>query len=126
MNALAPTSPGTTAARALPHAARWLLLAPLAVWLIAFVVAPALILVAYSFSERDELGRELRHRSGRMAAQRRMLRSTIEAADGSRGLFEVHGTDGHPLALDKSMRRVRTFEVEPEAAGIKRASIEAI
>ncbi len=57
MNALAPTSPGTTAARALPHAARWLLLAPLAVWLIAFVVAPALILVAYSFSERDELGR---------------------------------------------------------------------
>jgi spermidine/putrescine transport system permease protein len=37
--------------------AGWLLLAPLAVWLVAFVVAPALILVAYSFSERDELGR---------------------------------------------------------------------
>lgn len=34
-----------------------LLLAPLALWLAAFVVAPAGILVAYSFAERDELGR---------------------------------------------------------------------
>ena len=35
----------------------WLLLAPLAVWLLAFVVAPAAILVLTSFAERDELGR---------------------------------------------------------------------
>src|SRR5688572_23359313 len=35
----------------------WLLVAPLLVWLIAFVVAPAVILVVYSFCERDELGR---------------------------------------------------------------------
>lgn len=35
----------------------WLLLAPLLLWLVAFVVAPAAILVAYSFAERDELGR---------------------------------------------------------------------
>ena len=40
-----------------PGRTRWLLLAPLALWLAAFVVAPALILVAYSFAERDELGR---------------------------------------------------------------------
>jgi spermidine/putrescine transport system permease protein len=33
------------------------LLAPLAVWLASFVVAPALILIAYSFAERDEIGR---------------------------------------------------------------------
>ncbi|MBL9186098.1 MAG: ABC transporter permease [Opitutaceae bacterium] len=60
MNALAPASPNSSAvaqARTLPRTARWLLLAPLAVWLIAFVVAPAFILVVYSFSERDELGR---------------------------------------------------------------------
>ncbi len=60
MNALAPTSAAAlpaAPARALPGSTRWLLLAPLAVWLIAFVVAPALILVVYSFSERDELGR---------------------------------------------------------------------
>lgn len=41
----------------LPDArARWLL-APLIGWLAAFVVAPAVILVVYSFSTRDELGR---------------------------------------------------------------------
>jgi spermidine/putrescine transport system permease protein len=34
-----------------------LLLAPLVIWLFAFVVAPAVILVAYSFAQRDELGR---------------------------------------------------------------------
>lgn len=33
------------------------LLLPLLVWLLAFVVAPAAILVAYSFADRDELGR---------------------------------------------------------------------
>jgi spermidine/putrescine transport system permease protein len=35
----------------------WLLLGPLLVWLVAFVIAPAVILVVYSFAERDELGR---------------------------------------------------------------------
>jgi spermidine/putrescine transport system permease protein len=35
----------------------WLLLAPLVLWLLAFIVAPGAILVAYSFAERDELGR---------------------------------------------------------------------
>ena len=35
----------------------WLLAAPLALWLLAFVVAPAAILLVYSFTERDELGR---------------------------------------------------------------------
>jgi spermidine/putrescine transport system permease protein len=39
------------------RAAPWYLVAPLAGWLVAFVVAPALILVAYSFATRDELGR---------------------------------------------------------------------
>ena len=58
MTSLAATSARTSAPGvALPGVARWLLLAPLAVWLVAFVVAPALILVVYSFSERDELGR---------------------------------------------------------------------
>ena len=38
-------------------AASWLLLAPLLVWLSAFVVAPAAILVVYSFATRDEIGR---------------------------------------------------------------------
>jgi spermidine/putrescine transport system permease protein len=35
----------------------WLLMAPLLGWLFAFVVAPASILIVYSFAERDELGR---------------------------------------------------------------------
>ena len=35
----------------------WLLLSPLLAWLLAFVVAPAVILLVYSFAERDELGR---------------------------------------------------------------------
>ncbi|MBL9201087.1 MAG: ABC transporter permease [Opitutaceae bacterium] len=51
-----PVQP-TQGSAQLPRPARWFLLAPLAVWLVAFVVAPALILLVYSFSERDELGR---------------------------------------------------------------------
>ena len=35
----------------------WLLFLPLLVWLVIFVVAPALVLIAFSFAERDELGR---------------------------------------------------------------------
>ncbi|MBX7157924.1 MAG: ABC transporter permease [Verrucomicrobiae bacterium] len=34
----------------------WLLMAPMLLWLLAFVVAPALILLVYSFCERDALG----------------------------------------------------------------------
>jgi spermidine/putrescine transport system permease protein len=40
-----------------PQRLVWLLLSPLLLWLFAFVVAPAAILLVYSFAERDELGR---------------------------------------------------------------------
>jgi spermidine/putrescine transport system permease protein len=40
-----------------PGPAAWLMLAPLIAWLALFVVAPLLILFAFSFCERDELGR---------------------------------------------------------------------
>src|SRR3954469_15976365 len=40
-----------------PKLFAWLLLAPLLAWLLAFVVAPAAILIVYSFAERDEIGR---------------------------------------------------------------------
>ncbi|MEO6245577.1 MAG: ABC transporter permease [Opitutaceae bacterium] len=49
-------SPGS-AQRRRPGLTAWLLLAPLLLWLLAFVVAPAAILILYSFAERDELGR---------------------------------------------------------------------
>jgi spermidine/putrescine transport system permease protein len=35
----------------------WLFMAPLVLWLVIFVVAPTLLLVVYSFLERDALGR---------------------------------------------------------------------
>jgi spermidine/putrescine transport system permease protein len=34
----------------------WLLMAPMVLWLLAFVVAPTLILAVFSFCQRDELG----------------------------------------------------------------------
>ena len=34
----------------------WLLMTPMLVWLVAFVVAPTLILLVYSFCQRDDLG----------------------------------------------------------------------
>ena len=34
----------------------WLLMAPMLLWLVAFVVAPTVILLVYSFCQRDELG----------------------------------------------------------------------
>ncbi len=40
-----------------PSLRAWLLLAPMVLWLAAFVVVPAGILTVYSFCERDELGR---------------------------------------------------------------------
>lgn len=42
----------------------WLLLAPLLTWLAAFVVAPGVVLLVYSFAERDELGRVILAFSG--------------------------------------------------------------
>ncbi|XYH98152.1 ABC transporter permease [Sorangium sp. So ce1128] len=39
-----------------PGVRGWLLLAPLLLWLVAFVVAPTAIMLVYSFCERDELG----------------------------------------------------------------------
>ena len=39
-----------------PRATGWLLLAPLLLWLMAFVVLPTGILFVYSFCQRDELG----------------------------------------------------------------------
>ena len=34
----------------------WLLMAPMLLWLIAFVIAPTVILLVYSFCQRDDLG----------------------------------------------------------------------
>lgn len=39
-----------------PRARGWLLMAPLLLWLFAFVVAPTAIMFVYSFCQRDELG----------------------------------------------------------------------
>ncbi|HEX2101062.1 MAG TPA: ABC transporter permease, partial [Candidatus Synoicihabitans sp.] len=50
--------PLTTATHArVPRVPGWLLLAPLLVWLAAFVVVPMGILLVYSFCTRDDLGR---------------------------------------------------------------------
>ena len=53
-----PTSVAGTdpARRRAPGAAGWLLLAPLIAWAVAFVVAPAAIMLAYSFAQRGTLG----------------------------------------------------------------------
>lgn len=40
-----------------PRWRAWLLLGPVLAWLILFVVIPTLVLLVYSFCERDELGR---------------------------------------------------------------------
>ena len=40
-----------------PGVVGWLMLAPMLLWLAAFVVVPTVILGVYSFCERDELGR---------------------------------------------------------------------
>lgn len=39
----------------------WLLMAPMLLWLVAFVVVPTAILLVYSFCQRDELGRIVYH-----------------------------------------------------------------
>jgi spermidine/putrescine transport system permease protein len=50
----APVVAGTTARR--PGSVGWLLLAPLLAWVAAFVVAPAAIMLVYSFARRGTLG----------------------------------------------------------------------
>ncbi len=50
-----PQVSGMTARR--PRVWGWLLLAPLLLWLVAFVVVPMGILVVYSLASRDDLGR---------------------------------------------------------------------
>jgi spermidine/putrescine transport system permease protein len=51
----APATPPAFERR--PGWGAWLFMAPLLVWLILFVVAPAILLIVYSFAERDTLGR---------------------------------------------------------------------
>jgi len=46
----------STGGRRPPGTLGWALLSPLLLWVLAFVVAPAAILLAYSFCQRDELG----------------------------------------------------------------------
>ena len=54
MHAAAPAAPLSDHTR--PGWKAWALLAPMVGWLLLFVVVPALILLVYSFCERDELG----------------------------------------------------------------------
>lgn len=56
MQVLALLDPGSNHTRR-PGVWGWLLLAPMIVWLVAFVVAPIAILLIYSFCSRDDLGR---------------------------------------------------------------------
>lgn len=55
---MTPTAglPDTHGAQRAPGLTGWLLMAPLLAWLGAFVVAPTLIMLVYSFCDRDELG----------------------------------------------------------------------
>lgn len=52
-----PSAVSTAATGRRPGLAGWLLLAPLLLWLAAFVIVPSGILAVYSFCQRDELGR---------------------------------------------------------------------
>ncbi|MGH8046523.1 MAG: ABC transporter permease [Chthoniobacterales bacterium] len=56
--ATAPAAPASSSAyERRPGWGAWLFMAPLLAWLVLFVVAPSLLLVVYSFLERDSLGR---------------------------------------------------------------------
>ena len=48
-------APGPSGTRR-PGLLGWLLMTPMLLWLVAFVVAPTLILLVYSFCQRDDLG----------------------------------------------------------------------
>ena len=54
MSEAAPDLPATD--RRHPSWKAWVLLAPMVLWLLAFVVVPTAILFVYSFCERDEVG----------------------------------------------------------------------
>lgn len=56
MNTAAEQVVAPQGAQRRPGLLGWLLLAPLLVWLFAFVVAPTAIMLVYSFCQRDELG----------------------------------------------------------------------
>jgi spermidine/putrescine transport system permease protein len=47
----------STTGRRQPRLAGWLLIAPMLVWLLAFIVVPTAILFVYSFCQRDDIGR---------------------------------------------------------------------
>jgi spermidine/putrescine transport system permease protein len=47
-----------------PGIAGWLFMAPMVLWLLAFVVLPTAILLVYSFCDRNELGQVVYHFSG--------------------------------------------------------------
>src|SRR5688572_12630195 len=53
---LSELSAGAPRAQRVATPVAWLLLAPLLVWVVAFVVAPTLIMFAYSFCKRGTLG----------------------------------------------------------------------
>ncbi len=56
MAGLAPIAQNFEPATRRPGLFGWLVMAPMLVWLFAFVVAPTAILAVYSFCQRDELG----------------------------------------------------------------------
>src|SRR5512147_3325781 len=58
MASVAPSvaTAATSGARRTPGRAGWLLLAPLVAWVVAFVIAPAVIMLVYSFAHRGTLG----------------------------------------------------------------------
>ncbi len=57
MAAIAKAPATTPAFERKPGWGAWLFLAPLLLWLALFVVAPTILLIVYSFAERDTLGR---------------------------------------------------------------------
>ena len=56
MQAQATPAPAAAASQRQPGRIGWLLLAPLILWAIAFVVAPAALMLVYSFAHRGTLG----------------------------------------------------------------------
>jgi spermidine/putrescine transport system permease protein len=56
MQAQAAPAPAAAASQRQPGRAGWLLLAPLILWSFAFVVAPAALMLVYSFANRGTLG----------------------------------------------------------------------
>jgi spermidine/putrescine transport system permease protein len=56
MNTAAASLPDFKGAPRRPGLRGWLMFMPLLIWLVAFVIAPTVIVLVYSFSSRDELG----------------------------------------------------------------------